>query len=547
MKQKIKNMLSFEARMFSISFILFLFISTQAFSQPLSQIGRLKVIGNQLTNSDGYPVQLRGVGTHGLQWFGNCINDKSIRSLVQDWKADILRLSMYPDQGGYEKDPVYWKSYADNVIEIAYKNGIYIILDWHMGMEKGNGDPWYWINTNNLVIDYFDYMSKKHGNKGNVLYELSNEPHDVGWERIKSYSEKLILVIRKNDPEGIIIVASPDWAARPDWITTPFTGEMAYNVMYSFHFYQHGESFRDIIRKQLNRIPIFITEWGGYNSSGGNTIDYENAQAWVDLMREKKISWTHWAWCDGGYEGWPLATGICPDGPFTNVKPYGQRLMEWIQKPSDDFPGQPSSYQCNDNQDNDRDGLIDYPNDPGCSSETDDDEYNAPSPPTTPFSQYYEAEDMNVVSPMAIGNDADASQGHYISPTSGTNSTSPLQEATLSFTVPQTDTYYLWVRMYGPDSSSDALYVGIDTTWDRVYPGETETYEWVKVENVHKSGNYGFSLTQGSHMLRIGHGEINARADALFITTDPDKVPSIMHPPLVDNAPPGPPTELRVQ
>lgn len=34
------------------------------------------------------------------------------------------------------------------------------------------------------------------------------------------------------------------------------------------------------------------------------------------------------------------------------------------------------TYQCNDGIDNDSDGLIDYPNDPGCSSQTDNDEYN---------------------------------------------------------------------------------------------------------------------------------------------------------------------------
>ena len=38
-----------------------------------------------------------------------------------------------------------------------------------------------------------------------------------------------------------------------------------------------------------------------------------------------------------------------------------------------------SIYQCSDGVDNDSDGLTDYPNDPGCSSTTDNDEYNAPN------------------------------------------------------------------------------------------------------------------------------------------------------------------------
>jgi hypothetical protein len=38
----------------------------------------------------------------------------------------------------------------------------------------------------------------------------------------------------------------------------------------------------------------------------------------------------------------------------------------------------------------------------------------------------------------------------------------PPPEATLEFRALETGTYYLWIRMMGPDSSSDALYVGID-------------------------------------------------------------------------------------
>lgn len=40
--------------------------------------------------------------------------------------------------------------------------------------------------------------------------------------------------------------------------------------------------------------------------------------------------------------------------------------------------------QCNDGVDNDSDSLTDYPSDPGCSSATDDDEYNVPADTTPP-------------------------------------------------------------------------------------------------------------------------------------------------------------------
>jgi hypothetical protein len=221
------------------------------------------------------------------------------------------------------------------------------------------------------------------------------------------------------------------------------------------------------------------------------------------------------------------------------------------------------TYQCNDGIDNDGDGLIDYPDDPGCTSSTDNDEYNEPAPacgdgtcngsetcstcpadcdvcpPTS--SQYHEAESMSLVSPMTIGNDVNASGGQYISPTSGVNSTSPAPEATLSFNVPNADNYYLWVKLYGPNSQSDALYVGIDSTWDRVYSAGIDTYEWIRVETVHNTANYAFNLSKGTHTFQIGHGEINARADTLFITNDPNEVPAAP-----TNTQPSPPSGLRI-
>ena len=47
-------------------------------------------------------------------------------------------------------------------------------------------------------------------------------------------------------------------------------------------------------------------------------------------------------------------------------------------------PPPPSFPACGDGWDNDGDGLIDYLSDPGCSSETDPDEYNPPEPPPPP-------------------------------------------------------------------------------------------------------------------------------------------------------------------
>ena len=144
-----------------------------------------------------------------------------------------------------------------------------------------------------------------------------------------------------------------------------------------------------------------------------------------------------------------------------------------------------------------------------------------PGPPY--WSLALEAEDGTIASPMIVGTDSNASGGRYISVTSGDNSTTPAPEATYNFSVPEIGTYYLWALLYGPDFQSDALYVGIDGSWDRVFTTITETYEWVRVEN---SGTFGFVLSQGAHTIQVGHGEINARLDTLYLTSDADATPT---------------------
>jgi hypothetical protein len=138
----------------------------------------------------------------------------------------------------------------------------------------------------------------------------------------------------------------------------------------------------------------------------------------------------------------------------------------------------------------------------------------------------YQAESAKLQSSMKVGSDVNALGGKYIAPTSGTSSTSPTAEARRSFSVPSTGTYYLWARMMGPDAGSDTLYVGIDSSWDRISPSTTGVYEWVAVETRLDNGVRGFWLTAGTHTLKAGRGELKTRLDAWYLTSDPNDVPT---------------------
>jgi len=128
---------------------------------------------------------------------------------------------------------------------------------------------------------------------------------------------------------------------------------------------------------------------------------------------------------------------------------------------------------------------------------------------------------------MVIGSDPAASGGGYIHVPEGTGvSTSPTEEAIYSIDIPQEGDYYLWLLMNGPTGGNDALYIGFDGSFDRIYPIQIGQYEWIRVETVHNSGDFLHHLTAGQHQVNIGHGEELARADRILVTNDPDLDPS---------------------
>src|SRR3989338_550941 len=138
----------------------------------------------------------------------------------------------------------------------------------------------------------------------------------------------------------------------------------------------------------------------------------------------------------------------------------------------------------------------------------------------------FQAELMTLLSPMVKGTDSNALGGSYISPSTGTNSTSPTRKASVSLNVASAGTYYLWARIMGPTTSSDALYLGMNTSWARTLPSTTGVYQWVKVPVGSGSTNYGFTLPQGTNTIQVGYGEIGTRLDAVYLTNSASDVPT---------------------
>ena len=314
---------------------------------PVETNGQLRVQGTNLVNQYGQVVQLKGMSTHGLQWYGwgSCITEESLDVLAYDWNSDLLRVSMYVEEGGYNSNPTRYRDMVDTVVNEVYDRGMYAIIDWHM---LTPGDPLHSAYSD--AAAFFDYMSRTHGSKGNVLYEICNEPNEVSWSRIKSYAEGIISVIRANDPDGIILVGTPDWSSLGvsgngpnELLNNLLSGS---NIMYTFHFYaaSHGSTYRRVVEDAADRIPIFVSEWGSQTASGDGSNDWDSTLAWINLMDEKRLSWANWNYADDFRSGSVWEVGTAPNGPWTdnNLKEAGQWVKNWIMDTSDTPPPPPS-------------------------------------------------------------------------------------------------------------------------------------------------------------------------------------------------------------
>ena len=306
---------------------------------PVARNGQLSVVKTQLVNSHGVAIQLRGMSTHGLQWYGwgSCINDSALDALASDWGSDLLRVSLYVQEDGYATDPGGFTAQADTIIDGLVARGLYALIDWHI---LTPGDPWYNLER---AKTYFDHMTRRYGATPNVLYEIANEPNGVDWARIKAYAEELIPFIRARDPDGIVIVGTEDWSSfgvsgssGPEAVlNNPLTFD---NILYSFHFYagSHQREYRDALAIAAASLPVFVTEWGTQAFTGDGPNDFASAQQYLDFLADKKISWTYWNFSDDDYTGAALVPGTCPEGPWSgdHLKPAGA----WVRERLDGFP-----------------------------------------------------------------------------------------------------------------------------------------------------------------------------------------------------------------
>lgn len=263
---------------------------------PYKTHGKLAVSGTDLVDAFGSKFQLKGVSTHGLTWFADFVNKDTYQYFKDSFGINLVRFAMYTDTGdsygycsGGNKSEI--EELLGKGVDAATELGLYAIIDWHI---LSDNDPNMHIED---AKDFFDRISKKYASYGNVIYEIANEPNGgTTWDSIKDYAETIIPIIRKNAPDAIIIVGTPTWSQDVDAAAADPINDQT-NLMYAVHFYAatHKDDLRNKVQSVLDAgLPIIVSEFGLCDASGNGSIDYDQSDAWFDLINDKNLSYAAW-------------------------------------------------------------------------------------------------------------------------------------------------------------------------------------------------------------------------------------------------------------
>ncbi len=298
----------------------------------VSDIGQLSVKGTDLVGADGKPAQLRGVSTHGIQWFPQFANKEVFRYLRDEWNINTIRLAMYSGESeGYNSGTKAGiEQTVQNAVDHCIELDMYVIIDWHVLADQSpqvrKAD----------ALRFFEYMSKKYASYPNVIYEICNEPNGyASWSGdVKPYAEEVIPVIRKNDPDSVIIVGTPTWSQDIDKaLADPLKYD---NIMYALHYYAttHGDWLRNRVKDCYNRgLPIFVSEFGNCAADGNGANNLSEARKWLELLDSLNISYMNWSLCDKSEAASLLAPGASVTGGWTDndLTENGRFMRDWFR------------------------------------------------------------------------------------------------------------------------------------------------------------------------------------------------------------------------
>lgn len=289
-------------------------ISPSPTSHP-PDFSRLQVVGNRIVNEAGEIVILRGLGTqqiinlattdYDLRW------DEDLFRTIHEWGATVVRILVAP--GRFFEDEVRGLEVLDQAIEWAGKYDMYVIINFNtLGFP-----PTGFFSSNSRIeitsdvdlIRFWQMVSARFaGNDQVAFYEILNEAASHPWDGrtyledwliLRDFSELVIDLIRKNDPDTIIMVSGLKWASDLSYVlNNPIRRS---NIAYALHLFPSTADDWDLAFGDVaEKYPVIIGEISfGVDITGSQdwlnesnyTGDKPFRDAFIDYAEEKGLSW----------------------------------------------------------------------------------------------------------------------------------------------------------------------------------------------------------------------------------------------------------------
>ncbi|MGL1900570.1 MAG: cellulase family glycosylhydrolase [Fibrobacterales bacterium] len=358
---------------------------------PVDMYGFLATEGNKLISvKTGEPVQLIGMSLFWSQWGpeagGTFFNEKVVKWLALDWSIDIIRAALGVNEegmadvldeddeptgekeaapDGYLQKPEIEKAKIVAVIEASIEAGIYVIIDWHDHKADNNTAE---------AVEFFTEMAQTYGEYPNIIYEPFNEPQmpcadqancaghenpNFNLENIMKHQQTIIETIRKYDTKNHIALGSQLWSSKPGDVIAAINdgaiNDPSNNISATMHIYAkvhwvanptEGSHRTDVTAAhEENSIPIFASEWGtaSYDTEVEG-IGADESIAWMDWMKERKISWCNWALNDKAEANSALEVDASLKGNWgpDELSESGKLIRSYIREshglPGDEYP-----------------------------------------------------------------------------------------------------------------------------------------------------------------------------------------------------------------
>lgn len=270
----------------------------------------LHTSGNQIYNSMGSVVVLKGVDIPSMEWTNTGDHlIQSVNEAITKWHVSLIRLPISQDRWegymGQSDGGAGYRQLVDQVVSIASAAGVYVLVDDHwsdMGVWGSNVTQHEMPDDNSTKA--WNDIAGHYANNPAVLFDAYNEPHDVSWDIWQNGGmvtdsgatyhspgmQGLVNTIRATGAKNIITVGGLGYSsdltgvARGRYITGS-------NIVYSCHFYPSSPPDWDTQVAGVDKsAPIYVGEFGA-DPTAPYAAFMPKILSWIDQHRYSATAW----------------------------------------------------------------------------------------------------------------------------------------------------------------------------------------------------------------------------------------------------------------